>query len=977
MSNFKKAVSILLALTMILSVFSMVAFADETDPTAAPADAAQAEATAAPDAAEATAAPEADAAAQGGDVVTTTTDQEAAEAVVGSTTAATMVSLPNDDVQFAQDYKFDYGIGLFEMLPDGYWQTEQVTRADFATIVAKMLKANTAGYPRYGQTPYSDVDETDPAYPAICYLTEVGILQGDGNSIFRPNDPIIVNEASKMIMCALGYQRACDVTNGGYPDGYTSFALRQGIYNGLSLSYTNSLNAMQMSRMVRNAMEAYIMDTITYDSNGGQIQIIQSTKTLLSETYKMYTARGVVQGTYYSYLGNAEVQLENEVVISDVYAYNDTISESNQITYQFSDSLDMESYVGYAVNFYYMKDVSGYRRNYIAYFEPRDSYNTVYDIDAKNITSLTSESLSYEDGNGRIRTIDVSNAAVSYNGVATTTKLTSEPLSIKQGHVKVICHNMTSSADVLLIEAQRDGLFERYNKSTYQVIFQTNMTGNDALPPVYFDEAYHTRLTLNGKDIEPEDLKKNDVLTVAVSEDGKYITAYVSRDILEDAMVQSKYTDSYANGEKYTALVINDQTYYQSRDLSKDITPGFSSDFQLTYDGRIAGTNAAGTGGGNYGYLIDFSDGQGTFDSRFLVKILDMNGDIKVYRSASKVLTNIVEGGLQRVSCDNDIFKQVFATPQLVTFEVNSNDEIRTLYYAPDYTATLPASTDSFGKYFTGTTPYANHLMQTCAITNDTVIFSVPYEDRDRDEDYSRLTIEDLTDDSYTVDIYDIRNGIANVLVVKDVNPSSLSNTAGVMLVEDIIESWDADQQMSIYEILGWTGGEQKSVKIEPGYAPNVQSPFSYTAGGDQSEVVSSFMDLKPGDVIQYNTTANGYLNSFRLLFSYTNRIEKGGAYGEWNEDGVADKYKIESGEDIRTIFAEVTSSYDFFMIATSRFDDMKWYRTYPTDGTEIYVYDKARDEFRAGEAFDVEIGDKVFVKVNNGNEKYMIVVYK
>ena len=402
MSNFKKAVSILLALTMILSVFSMVAFADETDPTAAPADTEQVEATEAPDAAEATAAPEADAAAEGGEVVTTTTDQEAAEAVVGSTTAATMASLPNDDVQFAEDYRFDYGLGLFEMLPDGYWQTEQVTRADFATIVAKMLKANTAGYPRYGQTPYSDVDDSNPAYPAICYLTEIGILQGDGNSIFRPNDPIIVNEASKMIMCALGYQRACDATNGGYPEGYTSFALRQGVYNGLSLSYTNSMNAMQMSRMVRNAMQAYIMDTVTYDSNGGQIQVIQSTKTLLSETYKMISARGIIQGTYYSYLGNAEVQLDNEVIISDVFADVDNARnvELGTVTYQFDDSLDMESYVGYAVNFYYMEDVSGYRRNYIAYFEPRDSYNTVYDIDAKSITNLTNTSISYDDENG-------------------------------------------------------------------------------------------------------------------------------------------------------------------------------------------------------------------------------------------------------------------------------------------------------------------------------------------------------------------------------------------------------------------------------------------------------------------------------------------------------------------------------------------------------------------------------------------------
>lgn len=157
----------------------------------------------------------------------------------------------DDSVQFSEDYKFDYSLGLFELLDDDFWKTDQVTRADFAVVVAKMLKTNTDGYPKYNQAPYSDIDITNYSYPAICYLTEVGILSGDGNSEFRPNDSILVNEASKMIMCALGYGTACEETKGGFPDGYTTFALQQGIYNGIDINYTSTLSAMQMSRMVR------------------------------------------------------------------------------------------------------------------------------------------------------------------------------------------------------------------------------------------------------------------------------------------------------------------------------------------------------------------------------------------------------------------------------------------------------------------------------------------------------------------------------------------------------------------------------------------------------------------------------------------------------------------------------------------------------------------------------------------------------
>mgnify|MGYP000818291386 FL=1 len=286
--------------------------------------------------------------------------QDAAESVVSSAAASLMASMPDNNVQYSEDYKFDYSLGLFELLDDDFWKTEQVTRADFAVIVAKMLKTNTDGYPKYNRTPYSDIDNTNYAYPAICYLTEVGILSGDGNSEFRPNDSILVNEASKMIMCALGYGTACEETKGGFPDGYTTFALQQGIYNGIDVNYTSTLSAMQMSRMVRNAMEAYLMENIVYNTDGSLSLSISETKTLLSEIYKIYTATGYVTGTYFSQLGDTSVDLENEVVISDVYVTKGSNSEHfENMIYQTADGIDMESILGYEVNIYFMEDVSG------------------------------------------------------------------------------------------------------------------------------------------------------------------------------------------------------------------------------------------------------------------------------------------------------------------------------------------------------------------------------------------------------------------------------------------------------------------------------------------------------------------------------------------------------------------------------------------------------------------------------------------
>lgn len=68
MSNLKRVISMLLAAAMIFSMSAIVAYAEDG----------------------------------------TTTNQEAADAVLESAAASALASLPNDDVQYAAAYKFDY-----------------------------------------------------------------------------------------------------------------------------------------------------------------------------------------------------------------------------------------------------------------------------------------------------------------------------------------------------------------------------------------------------------------------------------------------------------------------------------------------------------------------------------------------------------------------------------------------------------------------------------------------------------------------------------------------------------------------------------------------------------------------------------------------------------------------------------------------------------------------------------------------------
>lgn len=896
MSNIKRVISMLLAAAMVLSMSTFVAFAEDS-----------------------------------------TTNEEAANAVLSSAAGTELASMPNDDVQYADAYKFDYSMGLFEMLEDGYWQNEKVTRAEFATIVAKMLKANTAGYPRYGSSPYVDIDASNFAYSSVCYLTEIGILSGDGNSEFRPNDPILVNEASKMIMCALGYQDACEITNGGFPNGYTTFALRQGIYNGLSLSYTDSMTAMQMAKMVRNAMEAYLMETVVYRADGTADVRVSDSKTLLTETYKIKNETGYVEGTYFSYLTGSEVDLENEVIIDGT-------------CYQFADGYDMEALLGYEVNYYYMEDVSGYRRDYIAYCEPRKDKNKEYDIMAKDIVSLTADKIVYNDANDKEKTLTFdASTLISYNGKPYY-ELSDVSMAIKEGHIKVVTHESSTKASAVMIQEQFDGLFDRYNKSTYQVIFQDSMTVS--LPELKFDTSYHTGLTLDGKAISPEDLVKNDAITYCVSKDGQYIRGYVSRNVVSGTISTTR-TEEYTAGD-YQVVTLAGNEYVVSAYCTKEITSGFTSDFQITYDGRLLGTNSTTSTGGNYGYLIKFASGDDAFSSTFRIKVLDRQGKVSEYTSATKVNSNI-NGEEKQWSASDIINSRAFDDRQLVVFDVNSEGKLKSLYQAFDYTKYLDdPDTLDFGKYYDETGRYSNGLIGSSAIEDSTLIFKIPFVDRDRDEDYKVIKKSDLSNGSYNAQIYDIRKGVANVLVIQDKEPNKVSDTANTLVIDKFSTAWDEENQQKVLELDGWSNGEYVSLKIDD----DVSQAESLTLQ-EEKDIKS----LVRGDVIQYELGSNDYIYTYRVLFNYSLRAGTS-KYFEVNQDRQSN-YKI-SNDDLYTLFGQSIRVYDYFMVETTSLTDKKYYRAYPTREINLYIYDTEKNEIIIGEPFDIEPGNQVFIRTKN-----------
>ena len=141
------------------------------------------------------------------------------------------VTINTQEMDTALNVLRDLGIvrGVTDTEFDG---ARPVTRAEFALFVARIstgrpgdFAPSTAALP-FVRTMFSDLDNFDndgTFAAAIQYGVENGIIQGFPDGTFRPNNPILFEEAVTMLTRALGY------TGLSFPHGYLSRANERGV----------------------------------------------------------------------------------------------------------------------------------------------------------------------------------------------------------------------------------------------------------------------------------------------------------------------------------------------------------------------------------------------------------------------------------------------------------------------------------------------------------------------------------------------------------------------------------------------------------------------------------------------------------------------------------------------------------------------------------------------------------------------------
>lgn len=114
-----------------------------------------------------------------------------------------------------------------------YYGNHSVTRAQVAALVCKMLGKTDEAAALAGPTEFDDVPKTSWATGYVNYAVANGIINGDGDGNFRPDDNVKYEEVVKVVVCVLGLDKDVKIDPSDWSKEYIEAAEKAGLTENL------------------------------------------------------------------------------------------------------------------------------------------------------------------------------------------------------------------------------------------------------------------------------------------------------------------------------------------------------------------------------------------------------------------------------------------------------------------------------------------------------------------------------------------------------------------------------------------------------------------------------------------------------------------------------------------------------------------------------------------------------------------------
>ena len=229
--------------------------------------------------------------------------------------------------------------GILAGYPDGTFGPEKtIRRSEMATLICKMIGKADEAVDAIGDTKFEDVPATHWASGYVNIVSEEGIINGDGNGKFRPEDEVKYEEAIKMIVCALGLGDDVEIDKNDWSKGYLEVAEDEGITDSVKGKKGKAATRGDVAVMVYNGIgssEAEVPEMPTVSLNPGEYtgtqKIKLATETKGADIY--YTIDGT-EPTEQSFKYTKEVSISKTRVLKAIAVKDGVSSEVLSANYK-------------------------------------------------------------------------------------------------------------------------------------------------------------------------------------------------------------------------------------------------------------------------------------------------------------------------------------------------------------------------------------------------------------------------------------------------------------------------------------------------------------------------------------------------------------------------------------------------------------------------------------------------------------------
>lgn len=672
-------------------------------------------------------------------------------------------------------------LGILDWDIDTFCSNGEVSRGDFARLVTNIV-SNGHYSPDISVGVFADVGYDTELGKVLYTAKSYGIVSGDGSANFYPDRGITYEEAYKILACSMGYDESAKAM-GGYPTGYVMSCQRAGLKYTSGASLSDKISPEEAAKLIVAAFDCNVMKVKLTD-NKAEYEIdydedwLYSTKKVLSNE-GIVTANSITKLTSYGDIDKGFVSID-------------------KVRYKCDNSFD--NFLGYNVKYYYTEENGSCDK----VLHMTKKYNEELVIDANDIAdgTLSDRKLEYYTDGDKTKKVKIPiGASVIKNGRAAIS-YNDDVFDIDYGFIKLVDNDGDGEYEVVFLNEYKNIIVGAVNTVDKTAADKYSGTILDFMP--YDNEKVIIIYDESGKETEFKNIAENDVLSYALSDDGKILTVYISKSTLEGKIVSSTQ--------------IRDKKYFGIGSVEAAIAA------DAAFDTSSIGLNSVGTAYLNaFGEITDFVAGSRADNLMFAIEVyidseksqhtleikaIDTYGEIKTYSALKSVLLN---GKRYKNIIEDDKIPKAVENGGLMLIELNDSGFIKRID-TPDSEGSMLHSFGASGElsYWSANKTFGGKWFADA----NAVVFVTPKDTVSADDDFYRVSTmnEFQSDVKYTIAGYTVGDDsyYAKAIVLKT-DDKVIVTGKEAFVVKSVTKTVNAkDDIVNMIEVGGYSTGERK-----------------------------------------------------------------------------------------------------------------------------------------------------------------------